>query len=262
MLSGRDFSDSDTADSPLVAIVGEALARQQLSGEHPIGKRLHVNIGTVGGMNVEIVGVVGNVKMTSLDTEARPAVFLPHTQLSIGLMTYVVRTEITPMSLVNSVAASVHALDPELPLADVRTLDDVVDATLARPRTVSVLLTTFALMALILAGVGVYGVMAYSVSQRTQEIGVRMASGATANSVFRLVLGQALRLVVVGVVAGLIAAGLLTRLLESMLYETQPLDPWTFALTAMVLVAVATLACYVPARRGTRIAPVEALRAE
>jgi putative ABC transport system permease protein len=262
MLSGRDFSDSDTADSPLVAIVGEALARQQLSGEHPIGKRLHVNIGTVAGMNVEIVGVVGNVKMTSLDTEARPAVFLPHTQLSIGLMTYVVRTDIMPMSLVNSVAASVHALDPELPLADVRTLDDVVDATLARPRTVSVLLTTFALMALILAGVGVYGVMAYSVSQRTQEIGVRMALGATANSVFRLVLGQALRLVVVGVVVGLIAAGLLTRLLESMLYETEPLDPWTFALTAMVLVAVATLACYLPARRGTRIAPVEALRAE
>ncbi len=262
MLSGRDFNDSDTADSPLVAIVGEALARQHLSGEHPIGKRLHVNIGTVDGMNVEIVGVVGNVKMTSLDTEARPAVFLPHTQLSIGLMTYVVRTDTTPLSLVNSVAASVHALDPELPLADVRTLNDVVDATLARPRTVSVLLTTFALMALILAGVGVYGVMAYSVSQRTQEIGVRMALGATANSVFRLVLGQALRLVAIGVVVGLIAAGLLTRVLESMLYDTEPLDPWTFVVTATVLVAVATLACYLPARRGTRIAPVEALRAE
>jgi putative ABC transport system permease protein len=262
ILSGRDFNDSDTADAPLVAIVGEALARQHLSGEHPIGKRLHVNIGTVDGMNVEIVGVVGNVKMTSLDTEARPAVFLPHTQLSIGLMTYVVRTDITPMSLVNSVAASVHALDPELPLADVRTLDDVVDATLARPRTVSVLLTTFALMALILAGVGVYGVMAYSVSQRTQEIGVRMALGATTRSVFRLVLGQALRLVAIGVVVGLIAAGLLTRVLESLLYDTEPLDPWTFVVTATVLVAVATIACYLPARRGTRIAPVEALRAE
>ena len=262
LLSGRDFSASDTADSPLVAIVGETLARQYLSGEHPIGKRLHVNIGPVGGMNVEIVGVVGNVKMSSLDTEARPAVFLPHTQLSIGLMTYVVRTDTAPMSLANSVAASVHEVDPELPVADVRTLDDVVAATLARPRTVSVLLTAFALMALVLAGVGVYGVMAYSVSQRTQEIGVRMALGATAESVFRLVLGQALRLVVIGVVAGLVVAGLLTRLLETQLYETEPLDPWTFVVTSLVLIAVATFASYVPARRGTRIAPIEALRAE
>lgn len=262
LLSGRDFSASDTADSPLVAIVGETLARQFLSGEHPIGKRLHVNIGPVGGMNVEIVGVVGNVKMSSLDTEARPAVFLPHTQLSIGLMTYVVRTDTAPMSLANSVAASVREVDPELPVADVRALDDVVAATLARPRTVSVLLTAFALMALVLAGVGVYGVMAYSVSQRTQEIGVRMALGATAESVFRLVLGQALRLVVIGVVAGLVVAGLLTRLLETQLYETEPLDPWTFVVTSLVLITVATFASYIPARRGTRIAPVEALRAE
>ena len=161
LLSGRDFRASDTADSPLVAVVGETLARQHLSGEHPIGKRLHVNIGPAGGMNVEIVGVVGNVKMSSLDTDARPAVFLPHTQLSIGVMTYVVRTDTTPMSLRNSLASSVHAVDPELPLADVRTLDDVVAATLARPRTVSVLLSMFAVMALVLAGVGVYGVMAY-----------------------------------------------------------------------------------------------------
>ena len=262
LLSGRDFTDSDTADSPLVAVVGETLARQFLSGEHPIGKRLHVNIGPVGGMNVEIVGVVGNVKMSSLDSDARPAVFLPHTQLSIGLMTYVVRTDTTPMSLVNSVAATVHEVDPELPLADVRTLDDVVAATLARPRTVSVLLTVFALMALVLAGVGVYGVMAYSVSQRTQEIGVRMALGATADSVFRLVLGQALRLVVIGVVAGLAVAALLTRVLETLLYETEPLDPWTFVVTSAILITVATFASYVPARRGTRIAPVEALRAE
>jgi putative ABC transport system permease protein len=125
-----------------------------------------------------------------------------------------------------------------------------------------VLLTAFALIALVLAGVGVYGVMAYSVAQRTQEIGVRMALGATTQSVFRLLLGQALRLVAAGVVVGLVAAGALTRLLETLLYETEPLDPWTFAITAILLVGVATLASYVPARRGTRIAPVEALRAE
>jgi putative ABC transport system permease protein len=187
---------------------------------------------------------------------------LPQPQLSIGLMTYVIRTSLDPLSLTNSVAAAVRSIDPELPLADVQTMEGVVSATLARARTVSVLLTSFALIALVLAGVGVYGVMAYSVSQRTQEIGVRMALGATVASVFRLVLGQALKLVIIGVVAGLIAAAMLTRLLETLLFETEPLDPATFALTAVVLMIVATFASYVPARRGTRIAPTDALRTE
>jgi len=160
------------------------------------------------------------------------------------------------------VSAAVRSLDPEIPLADVRSMEEVVDATLARPRAVSVLLTAFALIALTLAGVGVYGVMAYSVSQRTQEIGVRMALGATVESVFRMVLGQALKLVLLGIVAGVLVAAFLTRLLETLLFETEPLDPVTFAGTALVLMVVATLASYIPARRGTRIAPTEALRAE
>jgi putative ABC transport system permease protein len=261
-LVGRDFTAADTVDSPHVAIVGETLVRRHLSGENPIGKRLKVSIGPAGGMDVEIVGVVGDIRMAALDGEIRPAVYLPHTQLAIGLMTFVVRTETEPLSLVNSVATTVRAIDPELPLADVRTMEEVVDATLARPRTVSVLLAVFALMALVLAGVGVYGVMAYSVSQRTQEIGVRMALGATSESVFRLVLGQALRLVMLGVVVGLIVAAALTRVLETLLYETEPLDPSTFAVTALLLTIVATLASYVPARRGMRVAPMEALRAE
>jgi putative ABC transport system permease protein len=261
-LAGRDFTDRDAGDAPLVAVVSENLVRRVFPGENPLGKRLQVAIGRSEGMNVEIVGVVGDIKLASLDAETRPAVYIPLPQLSIGLATIVARTTLDPMSLTNSVAAAVHALDPELPLADVRPMADVVDATLARPRTVSVLLAAFALIALILAAVGVYGVMAYSVSQRTQEIGVRMALGATVNSVFRMILGHALRLVVVGVVAGMIVAGLLTRLLETLLFETEPLDPVTFALTAVVLMIVATVASYVPARRGTRIAPTEALRAE
>jgi putative ABC transport system permease protein len=177
-------------------------------------------------------------------------------------MTFVVRTPQEPLSLTNSVSATVHAIDPELPLADVRSMEGVVDATLARPRVVAVLLAVFALMALVLAAVGVYGVMAYSVAQRTQEIGVRMALGATPESVFRLVLAQALSLVAIGVAAGLIAASLLTRLLETLLYQTETLDPWTFGTTALILMLVATFASYLPARRGTRVAPVEALRAE
>lgn len=227
-LAGRDFTGADGTDAPLVAVVSEGLVRRMFPGDNPLGKRLQVAIGGADGMDVEIVGVVGDVKFASLDAETRPAVYVPQPQLSIGLLTFVVRTELEPLGLTNSVSAAVRSLDPEVPLA----------------------------------GVGVYGVMAYSVSQRTQEIGVRMALGATVESVFRLVLGQALKLVLLGVAAGVVAAALLTSLLESLLFETEPLDPVTFAGTAVVLMVVATLASYIPARRGTRIAPTEALRAE
>ena len=261
-LAGRDFTASDGIDAPRVTVISETLARRHFPGENPVGARLHVNIGDPEGGPYEIVGVVSDIKLTSLDSDMPALAYIPHTQLAIGLMTFVVRTEGDPLSLVSGVAGAVRHLDPELPLADVRTMDEVVDATLARPRTVTALLAAFAVMALVLAGVGVYGVMAYSVAQRTQEIGVRMALGATPYSVFRLVLGQALRLVAAGVVIGLVAAGALTRVLSTLLYATDPLDAATFAVTAFLLVTVATLASYVPARRGTRIAPVEALRAE
>ena len=260
--AGRDIAETDRADAPLVAVVSEELVRRTFPGEDPLGKRLHVAIGRREGMNVEIVGVVGNIKFASLDADTRPAVYIPLPQLSIGLATLVARTNMDPLSLSNSIGAAVRSIDPELPLADVRSMEEVVDVTLARTRTVSVLLTAFALIALVLAGVGVYGVMAYSVSQRTREIGVRMALGATAQSVFRLVLGQALKLVVIGVVAGIIAAALLTQLLKTLLFQTAPLDPLTFVVTAVVLVLVATLASYVPARRSTLVAPIEALRTE
>ena len=254
--------ETDREDSPAVAIVSEGAVSLLYPGEDPIGKRLQVNARGPNGQQVEIVGVVGDIKMGSLDSETRAAVYLPHSQLSVGLMTFVMRTGVPPLSLATTVAGVVRSIDPEVPLADVKSMEEVVGATLARPRTVSVLLTAFALMALVLAGVGVYGVMAYSVSQRTREIGVRMALGATAESVFRMVLGHALRLVALGVVVGLVAAAGLTRMLETLLFQTEPLDPATFAATALVLVVVATFASFVPARRGTRITPVEALRTE
>lgn len=261
-LAGRDFASRDQPDSPAVAIVSETLARRHLPGGRTLGSRIHVNIGQPGGRDYEIVGVVRDIKLSSLDAGMRPTVYIPHTQLPFGYMTFVVRTPMDPRSLANGVAGVVRGRDPELPIADVRTMEDVVDATLARPRVIAVLLTVFSGIALVLAAVGVYGVMAYSVAQRTQEIGVRMALGATPESVFRLVLGQALRLVACGVVLGVLAASVLTRLLEALLYDTPALDPWTFGVTTLVLVLVATIASYVPARRGTRIAPVEALRAE
>jgi putative ABC transport system permease protein len=261
-VTGRDFTSADRGLSPLVAIVNETLVARYLEGENPLGKRLNVFLGPPDRRVYEIVGVVGDIKLASLDGEVRPTVYVAHAQFPIPVMTFVARTAGNPELLVPGVSAAVHGIDPELPLADVRTMDAVVDRTLARPRIVAVLLTAFALMALALAAVGVYGVMAYSVAQRTQEIGVRMALGATTDSVFAMVISDALRLVGIGVVAGLVCAAGLTRLLTTLLYETEPLDPITFIVTAVVLTIVAMLASFVPARRGTRIAPNQALRAE
>ncbi len=261
-LAGRDFTAADRGDAPRVAIISETLARRHLTGKPPLGQRLHVNIGNPSLGPYEVVGVVGDIKSASLDGEIRAAVYLPHTQLAIGMMTLVVRSDQDPLSLGRPVTAAVHGIDPELPVADVRSMEDVVSATLARPRIVAVLLTVFSLMALVLAAVGVYGVMAYSVAQRTQEFGVRMALGATPQSVFRLVIRQAMVLALAGVVAGLVAAGAAAQLLTSLMYDTHAFDPLTFAVTAFVLLVVAAVASYLPAWRSTRVAPVLALRVE
>jgi ABC-type antimicrobial peptide transport system permease subunit len=169
------------------------------------------------------------------------------------------RTEQDPMAVATSVTGVVRAMEPAAPV-DIRTLEDVVGSTIARPRAIAALVGVFALVALALAAIGVYGVIAYAVRERTKEIGVRMALGATASSVFRLVLSGALRLVSIGVAVGLVAAGVLTRLMDRLLYEVAPLDLWTFAVTTVVLFAVAAIASCVPARRGMRLPPVDALR--
>jgi putative ABC transport system permease protein len=260
-VTGRDFSHSDTVDSVPVAIVSEELVRQQFADEDPLGRRLRINADHANGRNdVEwtIVGVVGNTR-SSLDGPVRQTIFIPRTQRPGRGLTFFVRTHQDPMLLATSVTGIVHSMEPEAPVG-IRTLEDVVGSTIAHPRAISLLVGVFALVALALAAVGVYGVMAYSVRERTQEIGVRMALGASATSVFRLVLGQALRLVFIGVATGLVAAATLTRLLQRLLYQVEPLDPWTFVVTALILLAVATIAAYVPARRGMHMAPVDALR--
>jgi putative ABC transport system permease protein len=260
-LAGRDFAQSDTVDSPPVAIVSDALAREQFPDGSPLGRRLRINIDHAGGrtdLEWTIVGVVGSIR-SSLDGPVRQTIYIPITQRGARSMRFFVKTPQEPRLLGPTFEQTIQAMEPEAAV-EIRTLDDIVGATIARPRALSVLLSVFAVMALTLATVGVYGVMAYSVRERTQEIGIRMALGATAMSVFRLVLGQALRLVVIGIVAGLIASTMLTRLLERLLYEIEPLDPWTFAVTSLVLLTVATVASYVPARRGMRMAPVDALR--
>jgi len=261
-VAGRDFTDADREEGPQVAIVSESLAARTFPGENPIGRHILVRIKQPGGVDYEIVGIVGDIKMTSLEAAAGPAVYVPHRQLAIGLMTFVVRTDLDPGSLVSGVSAAVRSIDAEVPLADVKTMEGVVDSTIARPRVIATLLTAFAVIALLLAGVGVYGVMAYAVTERTHEIGVRMALGATRESVMSLVVGQAARLVLTGIAIGLAGAVALTRVLSSLLYETDARDPWTLGLTAIVLVSVALLAALVPALRGTRISPTQALRVQ
>jgi putative ABC transport system permease protein len=260
-IAGRDFSDSDTVDSPPVAIVSDALAREQFPEGIPLGRRLRINIDHANGRSdVEwtIVGVVGSIR-SALDGPFRQTIYIPMAQRGARSMRLFARTSQEPPLLGPTVENIIHAVEPEAPV-EIRTLDDIVGSTIARPRAISTLVGVFAIVALALAAVGVYGVMAYSVRERTQEIGVRMALGATAISVFQLVLGQALRLVLAGIVFGLIASAILTRLLEQLLYEVEPLDLWTFAVTSAVLLTVATFASYLPARRSMRMAPVDALR--
>jgi len=260
-VAGRDFSDADTVDSAPVAVVSEELVRQQFPDGSPLGRRLRIGVNHANGRDdVEwtVVGVVGNIK-SSLDGPVRQTIFIPRAQRPGQAITLFVRSRQDPALLGNSVTGVVRAMEPEAPVS-VKTLDSTIGDTIARPRAISILLGVFALVALALAAIGVYGVMAYSVRARTQEIGVRMALGASASAVFRMVLGQALRLVAAGVVVGLAAAAALTRLLERLLFEIEPLDPWTFAVTALVLLVVATVASCVPARRSMRLAPIDALR--
>ena len=246
-VAGRDFSESDTADSPPVAIVSEELVRRQFEDGSPLGRRLRVNFDHANGRNDmewTIVGVVGDTRST-LDGPVRQTIFVPRTQRPGRGMTFFVRTERDPMLLATTVTRVIQSMEPEAPVR-IQTLEEVVGDSIARPRALSVLVGAFALVALALAAVGVYGVIAYSVRERTQEIGVRMALGATATSVLRLVLGDALRLVLIGVVVGVVAAGSLTRTLDRLLYQVEPLDPWTFIVTALVLLVVATVALVRP----------------
>jgi putative ABC transport system permease protein len=260
-IAGRDFSESDTVTSMPVAIVSEALARQQFGDENPLGRRLRVNVDHANGReDVEwtIVGVVGNTR-SSLDGPVKQTIYIPRTQRPSNSLRFFIRGAQDPATLATTVTRLIRSLEPDAPIQSL-TLDDAVGRTIARQRALSWLVGVFALAALALAAVGVYGVTAYSVRQRSQEIGVRIALGATAPSVLRLVLGQAVQLVVIGVAAGLAAAAALTRLLGRLLFEVGPFDPWTFGATALLLVFVGTVASYVPARRCIGLGPLDALR--
>jgi len=260
LVAGRYFDERDGAQSPHVLIVNEVVARNVFPNENPIGKRLRMGFNGFTGV---IVGVVGNTKDLTLDLASYEAVYTPYAQApSWNTMALTIRTTFAPLALARPVHELVLGIDKDQPVSKVRTMDEVVEASVAAPRFRTLLLGLFGLAALLLAGLGIYGVMSYSVSQRTREIGIRIALGAERSEVIRLVLRHGLVLTLAGLGTGLVGALGLTHLLSSMLYEVRPTDPLTFVGVTVVLTASALLASYIPARRATRVDPMVALRYE
>ena len=258
VLKGRAFQSSDTEKTLPVAIVDEKLASMYSSTNDLTGKRLRIG----DGPWLTIVGVVPNVKNRKLDEEAWPYVYRPYSQWVRRESMLVVRTAINPESLAGEIRQQVSKLDPELPLADVRTIQQAMDRSLVTTRLTNTLLVGFAATALLLALTGIYGVMSLNVANRRNEFGIRLALGAQTSNVLKLILGQGLRLAIVGVALGLLAAIAFTRLLKGLLFGISASDPLTFAALAALLVGVALLACWIPARRATKVDPLEALRYE
>jgi putative ABC transport system permease protein len=258
---GRFFSDQDRDNSQPVIIISEAMARRFWPGENPIGRRLTPSFHSEQGAR-EIVGVVGDVKTTGLDVDASAMMYLPYKQFPLPFMSFVVRTASNPESLVQPVSKAIYSIDKEQALTNVQTMEQVLTKSLSGRRFNMTLLLTFAGVALVLAAVGVYGVINYTVTLRRRELGIRMALGAKTMDVLRLVLGQGLALTLIGVGAGLISAFALTRLMASLLYGVTATDYLTFVSVSAVLIAVGLAASYVPARRATKVNPTIALRTE
>jgi putative ABC transport system permease protein len=261
LLRGRDFAKSDAANSPAVVIVNEAFAKLYLPGQDPVGKRIF-QYGARGEISTEIVGVVETTRSRRLSDQARSAMYLPLTQQPAQALTLSVRTGLDPAATIPLLRQLVKSLDANVPIFDIRTLAQQKDGSLALQRMAATLLGGFGVVALLLAALGIYGVLAYSVSRRTREIGVRMALGAQVADVLRMVLRQGFGLTLIGLVIGLLGAFAATRLLRGFLYEVQPLDPITFVVVSATLVLVAAGACWLPARRATRVDPMVALRTE
>jgi len=263
LLRGRFFDDRDTPASPPVAIVNRAFADKVWPGQDPVGKRITFDDAhQKDAVWLTVVGEVGNVRHQSLSQEPDAQAYRPQLQDPMRMASLVVHTRSDPRALAGPIRQQVQALDRDLPIDQVRTMQEIVDTSLAPNRFNTVLLGLLAALALVLAAVGVYGVVSYTVTQRTHEIGIRMALGAKGEDVLGLVLRQGMKLVLVGLVVGLFAAFAATRKLESLVYGVSTKDPWTFAVVALALAAVALAANFLPARRATRVDPLSALRQE
>lgn len=262
LLKGRDFTDLDLSSAPCVTIISEAMARQYFPNQDPIGKRITFGFPPNGEAIREIVGVVGDVRDVALNQAPAAMMYVPFAQAPFWGVVVVSRGNLSLAAFAEAIRRDASAIDKDLPVTDIAAMPDAVNASVAQPRFQTLLLGLFGALALILAAVGIYGVISYSVIQRTHEIGIRMSLGAQPSQVLRLVMGQGVKLALAGIVIGSAAALALTQLMRSLLYEVSPADPLTFAGIAALLVGVALAACYIPARRAMRVDPMTALRYE
>jgi putative ABC transport system permease protein len=264
IIQGRGIEERDNASAPLAVLINQATADRDFAGENPVGKR--INLGGTDSNNqpiwFEIVGVVANVRSLELNTDPSPEIYTAVAQDAFANMSFVLRTTIEPAGLTAAVRQAVQGVDQAQPVADIRTMEKIVSDAVTQPRFNLALLAVFSAIALVLSAAGIYGVTSYSVSQRTHEIGVRMALGAQGGDVLKMVLGQGLRLTAIGIGLGLLASFILTRFLSSMLFGVGATDKFTFAVVALVLAGVALGACFVPARRAAKTDPMVALRYE
>jgi len=261
---GRAFSDRDDRNAPPVAIVTESFAKQHFPGEDPVGKRIIPNGSVDPGKPPvrEIVGVVADMHLISLRLGPKPQIYIPHQQFAIQMMSIFVRTQTDPQSLTAALRHVVAEIDKDVPVYRTKTLADYMSGSIAQPRLNAMLVTLFAVIALLLAAAGIFGVMSYSVTQRVQEIGIRLALGAQRHDVLRLIIFQGMRFVGAGLVLGLIGALGCSRLLQSFLFGVGANDLCTMLIVTLILTGVAFTACLIPARRATQVDPIQALRAE
>jgi len=263
--AGRDFTAADREEQPLVAIVNETFVRQLLPGQNPIGARIDWIRRDEPHKWMTIVGVVADVKHSGLNQPVDPAMYAPFTQNDEAWRTWttlVVRTQLPTPALIETVKKQVWSLDNQIPVSDIQSMDDLMALSMAQQRFNMVLLGAFAMLALLLAAVGIYGMMAYRVSQRTHEIGIYVALGAQRADILRLIMRHGARLAAIGIAVGICGGAALTRLMTSLLFEVKPTDPTIFIGVAVLLAAVALAACYIPARRALRVSPTVALRCE
>jgi predicted permease len=258
--AGRTITTRDHDKAPAVLLINETMARQYWPNEDPIGKR--IILAQEDTISREVVGIVADVKHYALDGETRPEMYFPYAQQPQLGMTVVLRTAGDPEGLTSAVRSVLQSIDKNQPVAKIRALHDVLALSVAQPRLYSVLLTIFSTVAVLLAAVGIYGVMSFAIAQRTHEMGIRMALGARAGNVRRLVMREGLVLAMIGIALGSAAALSLSRMLRTLLFAVEPNDPATFASAAFLLLSVAAIACYLPARRATRVDPIVALRSE